>query len=724
MASTTAAMSCPKIMQRPSSGSSTQGATSGCGVTAASAAAKEKENTAVLQNKGAFSPAAVMLVKEEKKEDNAVLLVRPGGKPISAIDENAPTEDASRTTDHAFSQDDAAPCHMNTQAAWDPLEEIDSALLSALCDTRERKALYRLEQVILDFMKDKSSRFMEVGGAFNSIVLGQNCRGASSDGETPDVQAFSNQGFLDLQYQQQRGLRQTSFQRLILHRLADRFDVLREQINNTNNSGCDEGSLVDVGLNPCRSPSFSPGLIRLVKTSESFIPPYLLIDIDLDLLVDYKNPRARNFSGGNTKANIPNAHSNNYEDAAKNLSENMTSSILEDPLSANGNKKSKKKLVIMKRNSTSESRDSIGGKGKGKHTGSSRRKKLEDREKAYEEARARIFGAHEVSGNHANDGSDENTEKGERSSVPQRSDPQDHALASLHSCHSPVSAQDDAIAPTGFPSRERIIPSQVMSAIPPPDHVSPPSPELQGETECSSVPAAVTSGAIFKAVYRNRQQEENDPDFKRTSDIRPAYVPYVANPYGAPVGYVNPAMGQQHSAQIMAMQLQQAHQSHFYHGLHTTTQVPIAQDAAAYASNIGNNQSTQWPPTPSRGYCPQPQQEGKQEEHPQAWHSHSQNNRSTQVQPSTASSSNSGNVYNATTRLQSKQPTTVLWGPRTQGNGCELEELVSSSPEGVPRTGREEKSALQIGEDFPALSSPPVVVRQGSSPQEPAGRSL
>jgi len=38
--------------------------------------------------------------------------------------------------------------------AWNPIEEVDSALLSGLIDARERKALYRLEQSMIEFMKD------------------------------------------------------------------------------------------------------------------------------------------------------------------------------------------------------------------------------------------------------------------------------------------------------------------------------------------------------------------------------------------------------------------------------------------------------------------------------------------------------------------------------------------------------------------------------------------
>jgi len=704
MASTTAAISCPKIMQRSSSAN--QGAAV-CGVT-------EKENAAVLRNKGVFQPAAVMmLVKEGKKNDKALV--------ISTTDERAaPKEEALKKSNSSDYQDDAATLPIGNETAWNPLEEVDSALLAALCDTRERKALYRLEQVILDFMKDNSSEFIEVGGAFNSIVLRQNSHHGFNNGETPDVQAFSNQGHLDLLYQQQRGLRQTSFQRLILHRLADRFCIMREQVNNATNSCGNEGGLVDVG--PSQSgqpPSFSPGLIRLVKTSESFIPPHLLTDVDLDLLIDFKNPRARNSGGSNANASTANAHVNNYEEVAKSLSDNITSTTLEAPLSAGGIKKSKKKMIIMKRNTASESRGSIGGKGKGKQTGISRRKKLEDREKAYEEARARIFGMNEASGNSSNGGCDESTAKVDRSPVPQREDPQDNTMARMHSCHSSLLAQNEVNALTAPAPGEQLVSSQATSAISTTDHSSPSSPELQGEgdqqpaspleaaaTE-SSVPAAITSGAIFKAVYRNRQQEENDPDFKRTSDVRPTYAPYVANHYGVPMAYANPALGQQPTSQLPAMQLQQAHQSHFYHGVHAAKQVQIPQDATAYATNVDNNPLTHWATAPSRGYYPSPQQEGQHEKH-QAWQLRSQNNCLSQVLPNSTSSSISGNIYTAKNNSLTKQPTIIDRVPGTQRHNDKHEEAVSKALEGLPNIRLEEKSSVYQREKNQALTSPLV----------------
>jgi len=705
-------------MQRPSAAASPQ---------LADGEAKKQGNTLILQNKGTFEPSTLLLEKEEKKDDQGMIMKPVGRAGSNIANENATPTNAIPKLELPLPNKDAVDNALNSpegaKMAWNPLEEVDSALLSALCDARERKALFRLEQVMLDFMKDKSSGSMEVGGAFNSIVLNQSSSGGSyiNSGETSDGQTISQQGLQDLQYQNQRGLKQTSFQRLILHRLADRFNIIREQINYTNNIAGNERGLVDVGsTNVGQPPSFSPGLIRLVKTSESCIPPHLLIDIDLLLLVNYKNPRARNYGGGSNITNNCNiVHSiGNFEDGAKNVTESMASVTLESSTvgtSSGGNKKAKKKMVIMKRNSSSESGSNADGKGKGKQKGKSRRKKLEEREKAYEEARARIFGINnESSGNENNGGGDDNDEKGETLPVPQSADSQDNGATPMTSCHSSFSLDNDVTPPTSA-VRESIVPSQLISATAPSTaRSSPSSPEPQGsdqepasppgtaaEIESSrqpsssivtpSVPAAATSGAVFKAVYRNRQQEENDPDFKRRSDVRPAYTPYVASPYGAPVGYVNPALNQQSPPQMMSMhvqQQQQAHQPHFYHGPQSTQQFPTPQDAASYASNVGNNPPPQWTAAPARGYYPSSQQQGQQEKHPQAWQPRPSSN---QIQP------------NMNISL-SNQPTKVLWGPAAQANGGETERAAPrTSSEGRMQMSSKEGAAVYKPEDFPAL---------------------
>jgi len=738
-------------MQRPAA-SSSGAAAGGAGGTLRVGGTAVVPTSIVKKGNGALDSSTMILEKEEKKDDHhGMMIMKPEGQAGMVVyngDVASPTN--GQTEACCESNAPSSPNNENNAAAktkFSPLDEVDSALLSALCDSRERKALFRLEQVMIDFMKDKSSGSMEVGGAYNSIVLNQTS-GASSnnngeeDGQTP---AISQQGQQELQYQLQRGLRQTSFQRLICHRLADRFNILREQVNHTITSGNERG-LVDVGGN-ANGQQFSPGLIRLVKTNESGIPSHLLIDIDLSVLVNYKNPRAKNYAGGNT--NVP--VSNNYDDATRNLTENMASATLETPsVATSSSKKPKKKMVIMKRNSSSES-GNTDGSGTDKQKGKSRRKKLEDREKAYEEARARIFGISESSGNENNDGGDDNADKGERPSVPQSQDSSENAPTPLNSCHSSFSVEKDV---TSAGIGEHIVPSQLISsATPSADHSSPPSPETPRDQEptspsvaateadtsrqpsssssASSVPAAATGGAISKAVYRNRQQEENDPDFKRRSDVRSAYVPYVTNnPYGAPVG-ANPyaAMGQQPPPpQMIAMQMQQqaVHQPHFYHGqqnqfptpqVHPNqfptphgqpNQFPTPQDAT-YAANMSNNPPPQWV-APQRGFYPPPQQQG-QEKHPQAWQPRP---TPSQIPPINGSGDHGVNhgaqsnappnfVSNSQPQPQIKQPATVLWGPGARGNSKSSDVTQTSSTVEKASTKGEGKAAVYKPEDFPAL---------------------
>lgn len=55
-----------------------------------------------------------------------------------------------------------------------PQEEdvVDSALLSALRDPRERLALLKLEQVLIDFQeKQPNDPYIDVGGPYNTLVV-------------------------------------------------------------------------------------------------------------------------------------------------------------------------------------------------------------------------------------------------------------------------------------------------------------------------------------------------------------------------------------------------------------------------------------------------------------------------------------------------------------------------------------------------------------------------
>lgn len=499
------------------------------------------------------------------------------------------------------------PADGSNNLEWNPMEEVDAALFSALCDGRERKALLRLEQAMVDFMKDKSTGCMEVGGAFNAIALNLNTFDgeiATAEGQMPLV---SQQGQQELQNQQQRGLRQSSFQRLILHRLADRFNIMREQIYHPFGGAGNDRVFIGTGTQQ----NFSPGLIRLVKTDESLIPSHLLIDIDITLLNDFKKPLTRSIGGG---------PDNSHEEDAKYITENMALTTLEaqTPVAITSNKKSKKMVIMKRGDSSGECGGNTDSSDMGKQKGKLRNKnKLS--EKAYEEARARIFGPSESSGDNEND-CDENAELGEAGLTTPNQDFPPNSSHSISPVDGDVSniAKSSHAADTG--TTMHILPSQLITAATLSFNRSSTSiPDLERDNNVpnsapsrsssfkadnlkySPAPAAVAGGAVSKAVYRNRQQEENDPDFRRRNDVRSAYVPYVGNPYGPPPG-VNPYQQlQPPSPQIMAMY---HHAPYFYHG--QPQHYPTPQDVIYGAAT--NNPPTQWA-NPQGYYPPQLQQQ-------------------------------------------------------------------------------------------------------------------
>ena len=75
------------------------------------------------------------------------------------------TGTANTNPNNSASTSDAMNMTMNND------KQVDSALVSALRDKRERMALLRLEKNLVEFMNDKNCGFMEVGGAGNSTVI-------------------------------------------------------------------------------------------------------------------------------------------------------------------------------------------------------------------------------------------------------------------------------------------------------------------------------------------------------------------------------------------------------------------------------------------------------------------------------------------------------------------------------------------------------------------------
>lgn len=443
---------------------------------------------------------------------------------------------------------------------WNPLEEVDSALLTALCDVRERKALLRLEQVVLDFMKEETTGYIEVGGAYNTIINGG--QGVYGGGDVDRATGLPQQVLQDLQQQQQRGIRQTSFQRLILHRLADRFNIVRENPSsippneNNNNPSNVEGGYDNAsrGGSSGAGTSYPPGLIRLVKVKESCVPPHLLIDVDLSLLVNYKNPRAR--GGGGLHPSVTS------QEGVNSIASSLAASGLQEaPSAASVSKQSTphKKMVIMKRNSSGGGSSNNAGqantKREGKSRGGLKGKKMIDREKAYEEARARIFGVSASS-------SDEDERKG----IGKR--------GSLNANTGELTPQNaTAITPSSSDNSESAICENANG----PNEEGPAlenGKEFSRQTSVALSASSITGTAASKAVYRNRQQEENDPDFRRRNDVRPSYVPmppnsvpFVPNPYirnGSHAGYLNMAMGHASLNAAVAMPAQPHHQPPYY----------------------------------------------------------------------------------------------------------------------------------------------------------------
>ena len=117
---------------------------------------------------------------------------------------------------------------------------IDSALVSALRDPRERLPLFRLEKALVEWMQEGDVEWIEVGGPFNSRIWRQ--QQLESSPPTDDTRPGTS----------------TSFQRCVLHRLADRFGLIREQ-------GC------------------TSDMIRLIRLPESRVPNELLQDLDPSL---------------------------------------------------------------------------------------------------------------------------------------------------------------------------------------------------------------------------------------------------------------------------------------------------------------------------------------------------------------------------------------------------------------------------------------------------------
>lgn len=494
------------------------------------------------------------------------------------------------------------------------MPSVDSALLSALRDPRERVALLRLEQTLVDFMNDNRCAYMDVGGPYNSVFI-------KGGGEGGDSTITSHRVI--------EGGRQTSFQRLCVHRLADRFNIAREVASSPLTSDPTNNN-INNGKNLALSGAYSPGLIRLIKTKTSCIPTFLLIDTDFS---NYDNNNSININNNNnshdnlqlTDNNLSNGvsyHQTNNNNS-KGISDRLSGMNLmtkESNKSSNNTKNGKKKIKIMKRSSSGNSNNSSDSPNNNSSSSNNKLKgkNLSDREKAYAEARARIFNTtqktssnsslQEVGEENADIQSNTNSNTSEftpsnqnNSSIIDNSNVLTDNNPSIQdiSCVNPGPENDAA---SSHSSGSNGLPVQVSSFN---KGTSNTNNDFNNTSNHSNNNNSNYRAATSKVTWRNRKQEESDPDFRRSR--LPVVIPMPTNavPTMAATGAYSAA---QHGGIVMS--------PHLLSGMgivpshHTMTQHAYAPQPAAVdnSTNTGYNpiHAQQQIPIHSNRYMAQP----------------------------------------------------------------------------------------------------------------------
>jgi hypothetical protein len=177
-------------------------------------------------------------------EDDPLKQSRPTGMVGDAKPEDKLPSPGTQTTDAI--------------AAVAVTNDVDSALLSALRDSRERLGLLKLEQVLIDFCNDPQMLQMDIGGPMNGSVVRSNLQ--ESNPSIPAEALLSNP-ISSHNYPIPSSSNQitmlpkpaTAFQRCLLHRLADQFAISCQPQDN--------------------------GYIRIFKTLSTQIPSVLLIHL-------------------------------------------------------------------------------------------------------------------------------------------------------------------------------------------------------------------------------------------------------------------------------------------------------------------------------------------------------------------------------------------------------------------------------------------------------------
>jgi hypothetical protein len=444
-----------------------------------------------------------------------------------------------------------------------PVPEIDSALVAAMKDDRERVALWRLETTLCEFLdtnkNNTAGAWLEVGGPWNSIVV--------TDPTLNQKLSLKQQA-----PQAQHAGRQTSFQRCLVHRLADRFGIVRET-----------GQVLE-------------GSIRLIKLADSKIPVPLLQDLDLNA---YSAASASAVSGVDSLSRQL-ASQTLQPKCTTNSKTNTTNTT---STNTNGTGSKPRKMKIMKRSSKSSgslsSPRNLQTQTSSTSSGGGRRQSdFSEKEKAYAEARARIFSdesSSQTTGTGTNASASSSTANVQQQQPLQQMNGADTAASETNRSSNNSNNHQNNPSNSALPtSRSSSIDSRISGSNHGTfygNHINnnnnAPALATSSSAAANIVPAVHVQQDNRKAVYRNFAQEAADPDFQRGAAavvFQPAYYDYTSGVNAA----ANTFSGA--GAVHATLQLQQQQQQHYGpYGMAAAASSPALPSTSYYNNATTNN---------------------------------------------------------------------------------------------------------------------------------------
>lgn len=278
-----------------------------------------------------------------------------------------------------------------------------------------------------------------------------------------------------------------SYRRLLIYRLSERFGLIHSTSDYPNEVIHPSSLLVCFYLIIYSSLKAGEKIIYLNRTENTYIPTVLLIDL---------KPKE------SVENNRMNDESNNSPNSPGNMS--VTSSEQST---------SQKKVLVMKRHPNHH---------RNLHTKTNVKNQItvEEKEKAYNEARARIFGESSpgIEGNTLVNDSNEPV--------------------------NPTNTPSTSVNPSLNQSNRIDIPSQTSNTrpiVPETKNTQPVPQHMPSQTSHNKhKPVNVSTWKEKKGQIRNIESEKYDPDFVRRSNVQPVAVNnnmFVSNPTGYPQSY-------------------------------------------------------------------------------------------------------------------------------------------------------------------------------------------